>query len=286
MFELIIENEKGEQLQLTQNEDNYKIGSIEGLDPPNASIYLSENIGDGAEYVADRTGERNIVIPLEIVGNVEQNRIKLYNYAKNGKYIKVYFKNRSRNVWCDGRVENIDVDFFTNPEPCQISIICPDPWWKDVEEAINSINTVKSELHFPFYTVEPIPFSVYDTIQILNLVNKGDVSSGITIEIFARGTITNPKIYNRETTEYIGLGSEDNPFQLLAGDRIIITTHTNKKRVKLVRNAVETNIFNYLTEGSTFLQVGAGDNVFTYSADTGNEYIDITFKHYSNYEGV
>lgn len=286
MFRLVLENSKGEQLRLTQNEENYVVGSIDGLGSPSASISFSENIGDGDEFVHERTGRRNLVIPIEIRGNVEANRINLYRYAKNGKYIKVYFGNRTRNVWIEGRVESLIPDMFSNQEMVQISILCPYPWWQDVEEMINSINTVKSELYFPFYTVDPIPFSIYETIQILNLINNGDVASGMTIEIYARGTITNPIIYNRETTEYIGLGSAERPFEMEAGDRIVITTHTNNKKVKLIRNAEETNIFNYLKQGSKFLQVEAGDNVFTYSADKGNEYIDIQFKHYSNYEGV
>lgn len=286
MFRLVLENEKGEQLKLTQNEKNYVVGSIDGLGSPSASISFSENIGDGDEFIHERTGRRNLVIPIEIRGNVESNRINLYRYAKNGKYIKVYFQNGSRNVWVEGRVETIIPDLFSNQETVQLSILCPYPWWQDVEEMINSIKTVRSELYFPFYTVDPIPFSVYETIQVLNLINKGDVASGMIIEIYARGTIINPIIYNRETTEYIGIGSTERPFTMVTGDRIVITTHTNNKKVKLVRNAEETNIFNYLKAGSKFLQVESGDNVFTYSADDGNEYIDIQFKHYSNYEGV
>lgn len=286
MFKLVIENSKGEQLRLTQNEDNYVVGEITGLNPPSASILLSENVGDGDEFIHERTGARNIVIPIYIKGNAEANRIKLYNYIKNGKYIKIYFENGARNVWIEGRVESIETDLFTMQEILQVSIICPYPWWQSVEEMINSINTVKNELYFPLYTVDPIPFSTYETIQLLNLINNGDIASGMTIEIYARGTIVNPIIYNRDTTEYIGLGSADRPFEMVAGDKIVITTHTNNKKVKLIRNAEEINIFNYLRQGSKFLQVEAGDNVFTYSADSGNEYVNIQFKHYSNYEGV
>lgn len=286
MYSLIIENEKGEQLELTNNESKFSVTSVEGLTPPSAEISIVDNIGDGAEFKHERTGKRNIVIDMNINGDVETNRIELYRYVKNGKYLKIYFKTGSRNVWIDGYVETLEIDNFSRNTVCQISVLCPHPWWKDVQEVINSINTIKGQFHFPFYTVEPIPFSIYETIQILNLINSGDVSSGMTIEIYARGSIENIKIFNRETSEYIGLGSVDNPYTLQAGDRVVITTHPNNKKIKLIRNAQETNIFNSLTPGSKFLQVGAGDNVFTYSAESGNEYIDITFKHYSQYEGV
>lgn len=286
MYKLILENSKGEQLQLTQNEDKYSITSITGLTPPSAEITEVDNIGDGAEITHERTGTRNIVIDMDIVGDVETNRINLYKYIKNGKYIKVYFVNGTRNVWIDGRVEHLDVDQFQKTTTCQISILCPDVWWKDIEEAINSINTIKSNFYFPFYTVTAIPFSEYEAIQILNLINKGDVASGMTINIKARGQVINLRIYNRETTEFLGLGTDDNPYTLQAGDEVIITTHPNNKKITLIRNATEYNIFNYLTPNSTFLQIDSGDNVFTYSATDGNEYIDITFRHYSQYEGV
>lgn len=286
MYKLILENERGQQLRLTQNESKYVINTIDGLTPPAASLSLIDNINDGAEFIHERTGARSIVIDMNIVGSVEANRIELYNYVKNGKYIKIYFENERRDVWIDGRVESIDIDQFTNATTCQIGIVCPDTWWKDVQEAINNINTVQAAFIFPFSIEEPIPMSTYDTIQILNLINKGDIACGMTIEIEARGNIQNPIIYNRETREYIGFGSEENPFLMQAGDKIVITTHRNNKMVTLIRNAVETNIFNYLTKGSTFLQVDAGDNIFTYSADIGDENINITFKHYPNYEGV
>ena len=286
MFTLILENSRGRQLRLTQNEVKFQIDNVTGLNPPAASISLSENIGDGDEFVHERTGSRNIVINMIIKGLVEENRLELYQYVQNGKYIKLYISTKTKNVWIEGRVESTEIDNFQQATTCQISVICPDPWFKDVQETINSINTVQPKFHFPFHIVDPIPFSIYETIQILNLINEGNVESGMTIEITARGTVINPIIYNRETSEFIGLGSTDNPYTMQSGDKIVITTHTNNKRAKLIRNAVETNIFNYLTPNSTFLKVASGDNAFTYSADDGDEYIDITFKHYSNYEGI
>lgn len=285
MYKLIIENKRGQQLELTNNE-KFTIDKITGLTPPAAEISVSENINDGCEFKHERTSKRNVVIDMYINKPVEDNRIELYTYIKNGKYIKLYFENGRRNVWIEGYVETLEIDNFSMTTSCQISILCPDPWWKDVEEAINSINTIKGNFYFPFSTTEPKPFSTYEIIQILNLVNKGDISSGMTIEIYARGKITNPKIYNRETAEFIGLGTDETPFTLQTGDRILITTQTNNKKITLIRNAEETNIFNYLTPNSTFLQIDSGDNVFTYTATSGNEYIDISFRHFSQYEGI
>lgn len=286
MIEVTVENSRGKQLCLTDNENRYQVYEVSGLNPPTATISLSENINDGAEFTHSRIEKRNIVIELQINGDVEANRLLLYQYIQTKEYIKLYFGTNTKRVWIDGYVESIEPNPFAMQTVCQISVICPQPFFKDIEETIENMKTIDARFYFPFFTVEPIPFSVYSQIQILNLINQGNIGGGMTIEIVAKGEVINPTIYNRETTEFIGLGSEERPFTMIKGDKVVITTHMNKKRIKLIRNAIETNIFNYLKENSTFLQVATGDNVFTYSADSGNEYIDIYFKYHSNYEGI
>ena len=286
MFQLTLENAKGNRLELTGKEKQYQVYEVDGLYPPTASISMTDNIGDGSIVTNSRVPKRNIVIYLQINGDVENNRLNIYKYAQTGKYIKLYISTESKNVWIEGRVESIETTMFNMTTICQISVLCPEPYFKDLEETINSISTIKGNFYFPFYTVEPIPFSVYETIQVLNLLNLGNVKSGMTIEISARGKIINPVIYNRETQEFIGFGCTQRPYEMQPSDRIIITTYANNKKVKLIRNAEETNIFNCLKPNSTFLQLESGDNTFTYSADEGDEFIDIKFKHYSNYEGI
>jgi predicted phage tail component-like protein len=286
MIKITVENSKGKQLCLTDDENKYQLESVLGLNPPSADIAMSDNIEDGADFVHSRIGTRNIVINLVIKGYVEENRLALYKYFPNKENVKLYFETNTKKVWIDGYVESNEPDQFSMLTTCQISILCPNPFFKDLEETLINMNIIAPKFYFPFYTVTPRPFSTYSQISILNLINEGNVSSGMTIEISARGEVINPTIYNRDTKEYIGVGTAERPFIMMKGDTILITTHINNKRVKLIRNAVETNIFNYLKKGSKFLQLETGDNVFTYSAESGNEYIDIDFKYYSNYEGI
>lgn len=285
MLKVIVENEKGEQLLLT-NEVKFSVISVTGLNPPTASLSFTDNIGDGQQFQHQRTPQRNVVINMQINGDVESNRLELYNYVQTGKTIKIYIQTYQRNVWIEGKVESCEVDNFQMKTTAQISVICGDPWWKHLEQSINSIKATKKMFYFPYSTVEPKPVGVYESIQLLNLINEGNVASGMTIEMTARGTVVNPIIYNRDTKEYIGLGSSEKPFTMLNGDKVIITTYPNNKKIKLVRNAKETNIFNYLTKGSTFLEIGVGDNIFTFSTDEGSGNLGIVFKHYSQYKGI
>lgn len=285
MLRITLENARKQQILIT-NEVKFTLDKVTGLNPPTASIYTTENIGDGNQFQHQRTGERNVVINMYINGDVEKNRLELYNYVQTGQYIKIYIDTDSRNVWIEGYVETCEIDQFQRNTTCQISIICPEPYWKDLTESINTINSTQSTFYFPYFTVTAKPVSTYEQIQILNLINQGNAVSGMTIELTARGTVINPIIYNRETREYIGLGNEEKPYTMQSGDRVVITTHTNNKKAVLIRDAVETNIFNALIPGSSFLQVDVGENIFTFATSSGSEYLDIVFKHYSLYKGI
>lgn len=286
MISITLENSHGKQICLTNDENRFQINNVSGLNPPMASISSVENIGDGEEFTHSRISKRNIVISFYINGDSEKNRLTLYQIAQTKEYIKVYIRTDTKSVWADGRIESIETDNFQMKTTCQISIVCFDPYFKSAHEFLNEISKVENNLYFPFFTVEPIPFSTYRDVSVLNLINEGNARGGMTIEIKANGDVINPILYNRKTREYIGVGTEENPFAMIEGDEIVITTGQNNKKIKFIRNAVETNIFNRLIKGSTFLQLESGTNAFTYDTKEGNENLNITIKHYSNFEGV
>ena len=71
-------------------------------------------------------------------------------------------------------------------------------------------------------------------------------------------------------------------------DLITIDTRQGQKSVKLLRAGVESNLFNYVTQDSTWLQLPANGGVFVYEVDEDSDVDDllVTFKHYNQYEGV
>ena len=125
MLKCIIENAKGDKLEFN-DETKYQLYEVDGLHPPNASISSSNNVGDGSIITNARVPSRNIVLYIAINGNVEVNRLNLYQYAQVGKYMKMYFSNNSKNVWIEGRVETIETSMFSNKQVCQISSLSID----------------------------------------------------------------------------------------------------------------------------------------------------------------
>lgn len=282
-YELSVQNNNGEALSLSKNE-NYTVYKIEGLAPPKVNINSSVNTTqDGSTINSVRMGNRNLVIYMTIEGDIEANRINLYKYFPPKKTVSIYFSNDSRVVYIDGTVELIECDLFTNKQVAQISIICPQPYFKAVDTLVTSFSDVNALFEFPFsLTAAGSEISNIATNIRKTIINTGDNDTGIIIELFAAGgQVVNPIIY--DVFKRISLKLN---FTLIQNDMIRINTNVGEKSIELIRNGVSTNAMGYMSQDSSWLQLSAGDNVFTYDCTSGNANLQITFKTTALYSGV
>lgn len=286
MYEASIQNINGEVLLLTGNEAVYQVLKIDGLDPPKGQINMTTIAGlDGAMFNSSKLETRNIVLTIKINGDVEANRLKLYEYFITKEWCKFFYSNSLLNVSIEGYVDDVICDLFTNSETAQISIICPDPYFRSVNEIINDISNTLAQFVFPF-TInlnEPIPFSTYEINGTYNIINSSQSETGLIIEVIVETAINSIEITNTQTNDDLEL---DYPFQ--ASDKIIINTNKGQKSVTLIRDAVSINLFSAVKKGSTFLQLHIGMNEFGYLADggTSNDNVKVTFRHFDTYRGV
>ena len=287
MYTLIAENPYGEQLELTHN-PAYAIAEIAGLDPPDASINTSRNAGfDGAVFNSAYMNSRTITITIAINYPAEENRINLYKYFKSKFPVRLYYKNVRRDVYIDGYVQSLQVAFFKKKETAQITVFCPKPQFNGKQGDTQEYSNLHALFEFPFEieieegVVQSIPFSELVFGEEKSIINRGDLETGVTIEIQAFGSVTNPKIYNTGTSQYFGLS-----ITLEEGDLIRINTRQSEKEVSLTRAGITTNIIGYLDQGSTWFQLTPGDNVFTVVADENPENMNVMFKIIEQYEGV
>ena len=284
MFTLKIENVIGQAITLTQNESNYQILEIEGLNPPKANIFTNPVANmDGEKFKSSKLEMRNIVLTIKINGNAEENRLTLYSYLKTGKYSKIYYKNDSRNVFVEGYCETIECPLFTINQQMQISIICPDPYLQAVETIYNDISKELAAFIFPFAIEEEgIPFSDLNKNRISQIMNLGEVETGMVITLIAKeNNIVNPTVYNSDTGEYMRIETILN-----LGDQVVINTNKSKKSIVKISGGETTNIINFLSGSSNWLQLEAGLNSFTYDADLNDDKLKVTFEFNLRYEGV
>lgn len=282
MYEFKVKYGESSIYNLTASK-NYTLYKIDGLEPPVANVNTSSNAtGDGSTVNSVRVPNRNLVLYMTIEGDVETNRINLYKYFPYKKTIELYYKNGTRDVYIEGVVEKVTPAHFNEKQIAQVSIICPQPYFKAVSDLVSYFSEVSSLFQFPFSIAkEGIEFSAITTNIRKSIINTGEVESGVIIELNAIGTVVKPVIYDVFKRTHIALN-----FTMEINDKITINTHHGKKSITLTRNGVTTNAMGYMTPDSHWLTLDVGDNVFTYDSESGNANLQLTFTTTAMYGGV
>lgn len=323
-----ITNYRNEKLRLELS-DPWNIGlvviDIDGLGPVECDVNVTEYAAliDGGMYNSSRAQTRNIVLSLQFldyVESIEEVRHNTYRYFPLKKQLKFVVETDFRVCETYGWVESNNPSIFDKAEGCQISIICPRPWFYDVDrKAEISLKGIADGFKFPFANnINPvdqfqfrfanrsltenmlqfydsdidnhIKFGEIDRSQQKNLIYKGEVEIGVLISIATKGLAKNPMIKNMSTNEHMIINTDmlknltGNDFS--SGDEIVINTEQGSKSIKLVRGGDETNILNCLNPNSDWIKVIQGNNLFIYDADEGSDNLEITVTAKITYEGI
>lgn len=298
-----ITNHLNESIKLdlfNPDESGFIIKNIDGLGPVKANINFKElATNDGSIDNSARLSSRNIVMSLQFIESptIEETRLKSYKYFPIKRNIKILIETGNRICETIGRVETNVPTIFSNAEGCQISILCPNPYFYSAGE--NGANQTI------FYGTDPLfefPFSneslTEDLIEFGSIENRtegtvyydGDAEIGITIQIHAVGEAAGLVIYNTRTRELMRI-NDDKLKSLIgsgiqAGDEITITTSRGEKGIYILRNGVITNILNSLEKPIKWFQLSKGDNTFAYTASAGLTNLQFRIENKVIYEGV
>ena len=288
-----IENDRGEELELDlykSHQSNLVITSVNGLGPPSASIkYMELGSVDGVKVTHRVISSRNIVFTIAIVDNVELERMRLYNYFRVKSNIKITVKNTYRNAYIYGYVESNEVDIFSERVTCNISIMCPDPYFYDVNAKHLLCTTVTPSFEIPFENTHPtektIVMGEHTSTNIIDFTYDGDESSGVIFKLYMLNDVNGLKVFNLNKNQVLNVN-----IPLNSGDVLVIDSNKGSKSATLYRNSIETNVL-YSVSG-TWVEVNSGENTigFEYTHEIQNDYIygdvdmEILFK--VKYEGV
>lgn len=282
MYNVIIENENGDQLDLMNTEDMICV-SIDGCAGASATINETENATlDGSVINSERLNSRTITLSIRIFNNCGTCRELIYQHTVIKKYIKLTLINDIRSVYIEGQVKSVEADPFTQKESMTIEIVCPEPFFNEVVAVMEEFSYIIKMLHFELaIEKDGIPFGcITDTIQA-EVVNTGECDTGIIFTLTASKAVKNPKISNMETGEYFGLN-----YEMREGEEITINTIDKNKSIISKYNNVTTNILNSRDKTSTWLVAKVGSTKFTYTADSGFNDLEVTFNYQNKYLGV
>ena len=281
MFSLTVERFDGQRLTLTQCESAYSV-KYSGLAPVAAAIATS-NRATGVRRNSTHAGARNIVLYVYIRGNVEANRIRLYQFLAPESVVKLHYSNGARRICVEGCVEAHECNQFSVPCFAQISILCESPYLPDAETIVQEITSVLDLFEFPFSIAEDgVEFSTTSDRGYVNAYNGGDVPTGAIFRVFAHDEVVNPTIYNAMSNKYFRVN-----VTLERSDTLLINTATGAKSVSITKISGErTNALFYKGDGSTWLQLDVGDNYISYAADSGADSMIVSVEYNDLYVGV
>lgn len=290
-----VQNSLGEVLDLMGSRDRFVVESIQGLNPPPATLNMVNIYGmDGARPNTRFLNTRNIVLTMRLRGDQEASRQELYRFLSSKDALRFFFQNSNRNVYIDGLVETTEDDMFVRTQNMQVSIICPDPFFRDVNEHVVELQNTAAGFTFPFSIDQddPIEFSSYEDHRTTDVINDTQTETPFEIEMTARESAPSFSgfvVQNQVTGEKIGFSGWPIVLDTFEpGDVIYINTDPAHPVMEIRRGTQVFNRIPTMYPGGTFFQLHPGSNVFGYKIFPINDAdkIDITMKFRKLYRGV
>ena len=302
MFSLQLENDSANVVDINDGV-NYLVINASGLTPPSASIFTAKSPNKkGLKYNGSTLDERNIVLTIKLLGNIEANRNALYAWVDTEQYVKVLYRNGTKNVYCEGYVQDCDIDFFTDNEVVSVAIICPNPYWHDLQAIAVDISSMTKQFTFPFaisfegveeiavenpdgstaktYMNKGVPFSTVRDTATTTVYNGGN-ETGAKIQIKCLSDITNLIIYDEQDVNKTFVINTT----LERDWVVIIDTESSPKTCKAYKpDGTVENLLKYLFN-PTWFTLKKGNNVFSYQY-TGNAEPEIIISFTNKYLGV
>lgn len=261
----------------------FVLNNCDGIYLMDSNVITSENtMTDGATYQGSNVKMRNIVMTISMKQDHKKNREKLYQLFKpKSKGTFVYIEDEDeKQIGC--YVENINIGSTKNCRAAVISLICPDPYFESTDDIVVEIANWQNGFEFEFeMTSNGIEFGTKSQSKSNTIENDFADYTGVEIEITASGTVMHPTIYHAESGEFIKAG-----LSLDGSRKLVITTHTNNKHAYLFIGEMSREVNSALDIDSEFIQLRNGKNTFSFSAESGEEYMNIAIRYRRRFLGV
>lgn len=237
-------------LPLDDISDGLVLAEVEGLDPVKATIVSSSFAGaDGSQYLSARREDRNVKLVVElqpdyITTSVRDLRKRLYNYFMTKAEVNLRFYDSDGlivEIW--GRVESCETALFTQEPTVNVSIICFDPDFLDLNPI--QMNGMTSA-------------STTDEAGKLHIPYAGTVEAGVKLVLNVDRPLTEFTLYHNPpdgTTRQMDFAES-----LVAGDVLTISTVFGSKYATLTRAGNDTPILYGISPQSNWIELMQGDN--------------------------
>ncbi len=268
----------------------FLLANVDGIYLSENNVTISDNtMTDGGTYQGSVKKKRNIVLSLmDSPSNVynQTNRDALYVLFSEASLGTLTYEEDGISREIGYYVEKVYKPSLKN-RVITVSLICEDPFFYDIDDSTVQMANWVSDFEFihEFYDSEELGHR--SSVRIVDIENNSATDNiGLTITLEALSDVTNPRITRVESDTYIQLGSESYPFEMENGDVVVITTAVNNKHVYLIRGETKTEINEFMTEESKYIQLMRGHNNIGYTAELGEEYLSVTIQYRMKYSGA
>lgn len=263
----------------------FQVRNIDGLGPERSNIATAPlATGRGVFYQGKSTASRNIIITLGfnpdwITQTISNLRQLLYTYLMPEQEIKLtIYSDDVPTVAIEGIIESLDPNIFAQDPEIQISIICPDPDFIEVEASIVETGV--------------LPNSLTDGLPLEYVINyTGTVPAGFELRIDAtefktsysgRIVVVNHK---NDIYEVFDIGAID-PVEVDEDYYLYLSTVKNKRIIES-RHTVGSERINQLDKMviiSEWPEFKPGENMFSVGAEESG--LVWNLQYYQRYGGL
>ena len=286
--QLIYTNEKSMAVEFSTS-SVYHTNHITGLSDTRNTVFTVQSMGqDGDTYIGGRIDRREI----EITGSIrEPDKARAFVLRRELSRVLNPQLSATLTYRFGDTVRIIDCVPDSAPSYSRsavlldyaVSLICPNPFWREENEQSAQIAAWVGDWEFPFEIPMDtgMEFGHREPSLIVTVTNRGDVRTGMRMVFRAVGDLTDPSLLNINTGESIKLSTG-----MAAGDVIIVTTHFGRKRVIQRRGGVVSDALYLLDPDSVFLTLDVGDSQFRYDAGTNIQNLEVTLFFNNQYLSV
>lgn len=303
IYTIIATNAKGDSVELDLTNPwagGIAVTGASGLGPAEGTINtVNFATSDGALFNSSRIKSRDIEINLKFLGSdIEAVRHKLLRYFRVKHPITLDFITDYRHTYITGHVEKNEIDIFSNSEGADLTIVCPNPFFKlrDPVKGKNSVRFTSSTPSFEFEFEDPnadsptLKFGEMTSTGETIVVYEGDADASTIVDIQFLGPATGLKLYNTTTQTRINIDTNEISrlfgSTIKAGDRLSISSGVGDKYVKAYRDGKVYNALSALDRDSDWIFLTPGDNLITVRADTGIENVAPIISFENLYESI
>ena len=244
----------------------------------------------GVSITSTSLKERSITVTGWIIADTEKEmdeRKQFLNRYFDPRYeIDVMYKNYFLRFVPDNTVKYGTSEKENNDTIVQFQIkgTCADPLFSEINGSKETIAATIATFHFPLIMStnlyeRGIVFGYRQPSLTAKVTNKGAVEVGMKIVFKAIGELTNPRLIDVDTREFVAIEKS-----MVAGEEIVINTNVGEKSIQgKIGNEGYSNYFMYKDLDSTWLQLRLGDNLFRYDADSGLDNLEVYLYFYNKY---